>query len=325
MNKSRKMLLSNNKKSILINVLLVLLASAEVIYSESDVDSFIVDDDKEETVKKSMLLSSGSMALGFMPKKKGSVVESFLPTVSGSSLHIKPSISLEKSLKTLDISGQKREILPKPSDSKKHNSTNNTIATTRAINTEAYNVGILKGVENIARNSTDDKNATSSVVKKTANLNVITNTSITGFLSKDPKFSIGDVGNQKDKEAVKENESEEKLHKNTTRSKLIGLKETSSYEEPIKKSNLHLVNPASFLMPLSEPLLVDRNRQENAVKKGVKLASLFKFIITSVNMTSSILYSFIIPYIYIYGELNTEFECRLTINSREFFFHKGNW
>lgn len=280
------MKLNSSKKSTVVFCVLLVLVVYCVEGTESDVDEFIVDDDKkDETVKKSMLLSSGSMALGFMPKKtQPSAVEKLI-VAANSGRHLEPSINLEKSLKTLDVSGDKRGILPKPPAAvKQRNNTNTT-----AMEVDTLKLGILKGLKAIKYGGEEGNSTTG--VKKNATPNVITNSTILGYLSKDPKFSIGDVGNQKEDNGVGEkNEGEEKRSRNTNdettkKNSTIaapGTRVTSGnsttdnetqQSSKKTKTKLHLVNAAAFLMPPSEPTLIDHGKlQENAVKKGVKLS-----------------------------------------------------
>lgn len=239
----------------------------------ADVDSFIVDDDKEENVKKSMLVTSGSMALGFMPKTDLSSAKfSHLNSTSGSlAHHIGPSISLEKSLKTLDLSGDKRGILPKaPVVPLKYNKTNHT-----NLHTMLKERNPMKLISNSTGNKSTEKH------------NVITNSSILGFLSKNPKFSISDVGNQKDDEVVEKNDEEKKSFKSTLRNKISNATNQSSIDKSSsggiqnitnnevqlssKNSKLHLANGFDFFMPMNDNQIIsaDHVKQVNAVKKEV--------------------------------------------------------
>ncbi|XP_066928626.1 uncharacterized protein [Clytia hemisphaerica] len=141
-------------------------------------------------------LAAGSMAMSSAPKKNLGVEHSTRNEIIPTKKHIEPPISLEQSLKNLDIASGKRATVYSSSD-------------------------------NHGKKSDEIKDTISQQAKKSASPNILTNSTITGFLSNNSKFTIDSVGTTQD-DVKKKKESEEKVAHNiiTKSSKNITLRDT---------------------------------------------------------------------------------------------------
>ena len=180
-------------------------------------DGFIVDDGgssshvqqaiskiksvSSKPVVRSMAMSSVMTSMG----RKNNITRNETSEVhlnSGAKMaskHIEPSISLEQSLKNLDLASKREEI----QTAKKHEGNKEASHLTND-----SSLSILPIKANATRSLEGAK-------KKSASPNVLTNATITGFLSNNPKFTIDSVGqnNNKDSDAKKKKESKRKSRK----------------------------------------------------------------------------------------------------------------
>jgi len=106
--------------------------------------------------------------------------------------HIEPSIDLKKSLQSLDLASKRTKLVVTENNAEtKHNSSHAQVKET----------------------STDAKATTNK--RKSATPNVLTNSTIIGFLSKDPKYTIDSVGKPQDAKKKKEGVDDEETKKET--------------------------------------------------------------------------------------------------------------
>ena len=192
-------------------------------------DGFIVDEDDTNSlshaqqgiskIKKSSLLSSsslkpvvrsmamssigGSLNKGVYTKNGVKSVNIATDDTTTSNLleskHIEPSIGLEQSLKNLDLVASKREEIhhqqQPSSSSEKHEEKNKNKDVKHSILHPSGSSALLPSnttTTSLKANTTEQHEQQ----KKSASPNVLTNATITGFLSNNPKFTIDSVGTQ---------------------------------------------------------------------------------------------------------------------------------
>ena len=212
--------ISKIKKSITTKPVVRSMAMSSAPKKSEDSSAKTETQSDKKHIEAPISLVAGSMAMSSAPKKNLDEVTSVKSDIQPTKKHIEPPISLEQSLKNLDIASGKRATVSSSNKNKK--------------------------VE-------ESKEATLQESKKSAAPNILTNSTITGFLSNNPKYTIDSVGTTK--EVKKKEDSEEKVAHSTINkmNKNITLRDTVAK-----------VNGANQLIKIDhEPLLSTKSQLVN--------------------------------------------------------------
>ena len=193
---------------LLFCVAALLLLVLDTFVISVDNDGFIVDDNTPHLqqgiskIKKSVtkpvvrtMAMSSVMASKNTPKQQqqqqqqdGLLTKNYVDSTS--SKHIEPRVNLELSLKNLDLASKRAEIHNKNSQQGKTTATtpaNNKFAETNNNSTKKHTTITPESEKSLPLKE-------SNTDKKSASPNILTDATINGFLSKNPKYTIDSVG-----------------------------------------------------------------------------------------------------------------------------------